>query len=202
MKKMLRFSFMVGMLLHMVLGVHVVQAAEQEFPHTESLEATIDFSDATIYDENGEVLEGETILARTTNSVEFSKNNVSLFGIGGGSWSSGSGHRLVKGAKVSAKTTDGSNLTVSFSCDFTLVQSGYDTLDRVYGIQANGKGSISYINTGVMRSKETVSYSAYGGVRLQHDYAGYGGNDPRTSTYWLYIRVGGDRYWADTNLRL
>lgn len=179
---------------------NIIKTNVEELSDLQPIDATIDFSEATIYDEYGNVLENETNLARSTNSVSF--NEISLFGIGGGNWSSGSGFRLVKGAKVSGRTTDGSNLDVSFYCDFTLVQSGYDTLDRVYGVQANGSGSVAYLSTGVLRRKETVEYSAYGGVRLQHHYSGYGGNNPRTTTYWLYVRVGGDRYWLDSNLRL
>lgn len=221
MKKVLSFSFIVAMLLHIILGVNVVQAEEQEVPPAEPLELTIDFSEVTIHDENGDFLEKETMLARSTNSVDFSenkdvfqkepilansidlsKNEIGILGYTGGSTSSGSGYKVVKGAKVSGSTTDSARLRVSFSCDFTLVQSGYDTLDRVYGIEANGGGSVSYLKTGVLRRKETVEYSAFGGVRLQHEYGGTSGSSPRTQTYWLYIRVGKDRHWLDSNLYL
>jgi hypothetical protein len=159
----------------------------------------IDFSQAKFYDENGNQVPAPSgfSIASTTQQPMFSANSVTRppVGVSGGTWYVGSGYRAVKGAKVY------NYIYPSFECyfytDFTLLQGGYDSIQRIYGTIINGADSWSYLSgPGIFRQYENASYSAYGGVKFQAKIT----PDDTTDTYYLYVRVGGDSYWYDSNI--
>jgi hypothetical protein len=158
----------------------------------------IDFSEAKFYDANGNQIttQPEFSTATTTQQPMFSANSVTRppVGVSGGTWYVGSGYRAVTGAKVY------NYIYPSFECyfytDFTLLQGGYDSIQRIYGTIINGADSWSYLSgPGIFRQYENASYSAYGGVKFQAKIDAGG----TTDTYYLYVRVGGDSYWYDSN---
>ncbi|ENQ3081232.1 hypothetical protein ACEOWG_004598 [Bacillus cereus] len=136
----------------------------------------VDYSQAKFYDDKG-------------NEVERPQDSIS-----GGTWTSGSGYACVKGAKVYRQNYG--QFSAEYYADFCYHNGAYDKLDRVYGriIDASG-GSYSIENEGVFRTWETSTYSAYGGVKFNYTSSSGG-----SGTKYLYIRVGNDRSWEDTNI--
>ncbi|MED0873159.1 hypothetical protein [Bacillus mobilis] len=139
----------------------------------------IDLSEAKFFDESG-------------NEVLSQKG--AAYSISGGTTSSGSGYSCVKGAKVYRNKYQ--NFSVSYKADYCNHQGAYDKLSRVYGINIKAPGGdYSIEGSGVFRERENASYSAYGGVRFKYSQTGGG-----SSSQWLYIRVGNDKVWEDSNI--
>lgn len=152
--------------------------------NSEEMTFKIDLSEAKVYDKDGNELDKSAL--NNSDMISIMSGSTS-----GGNWQSGSGYRLVKGIKV---TGHKGGLTITFKADFTNVNRGYDTLNRIYDIRYEGYGNVSIISSGVMRKKENASYSAYGGARVQFTRESSSGS-PYTQTISLYLRVGKDKYW-------
>lgn len=157
----------------------------------ESNGAVLDFSEATFYDENMNIVDKDAVM-ETMKPVP-PKLRIGG-GYSGGSWTNGSGYSVCKGMKVTKNY--GGVFVISYYVDFQNIQLGYDRLDRVYGATASGIGEFSWLSNGVFRARETDQASAYGGVKGQ--YTATAGTTASTTLY-VYFRVGNDRYWLDTN---
>lgn len=165
----------------------------------------IDFSEADFFDEAGKIVDKEKVL-KTIVPID---NDPSISGdfttmgssTSGGAYSSGSGYTVVKGLRVSGWSgVARSALEINYSADFTRVQGGYDRLDRIYNNVNNYLGSFSVTSQGVFRKQETISYSAYGGIKGEWTVSGIPIVGGGGGTKYIYIRVGNDRFWLDTNL--
>lgn len=152
------------------------------YPDGSEEEIVIDFSEATFYDENGNVIE----------NVDNDQITPYYSDIEGGSWNSGSGYSCVTGAKVSAYNLQ---LTMSFKADFCNNKSTYDNISRIYAVDITAP-YWEVIDSGVFRSNETFEYSAYGGVKLKYRLK----SDGLLFTGHSYLRVGNDTYWVDTSI--
>ncbi len=87
------------------------------------------------------------------------------------------------------------NFIVQYYADYCNHNGAYDKLDRVWGrTLSNVHGSYSIETEGVFRTWEKSGYSAYGGVKFN-----FTDSNGRSSTQYLYIRVGNDRAWEDSN---
>jgi hypothetical protein len=173
---------------------------------SESLQG-IDYSEATFYDENGN--ETENPYERIENSdfvmvVEPNEDEPVMVmawgitkdpvGVSGGTWSSGTGYSCVKGAKVYDWLYG--SIEAYFFTDFCNLNGAYDTLNRVYGVYIETGETWSILDEGVFRASENVEYSAFGGVKFQAKVSA----DSSMKTYYLYVRVGGDSYWYESNI--
>lgn len=147
-----------------------------------------DFSEAEFFDENGNLVDKDEVM----ETIVPVKNIARGASTSGGSWQNGSGYAVCRGMTVTAKAGWGT-FNAWFKVDFTNVQRGYDSLNRVYGAGCGGVGSWSWLSNGVFRAKETAQYSAYGGIKGQWSGAG------TTLTAYSYFRVGGDRFWLESN---
>lgn len=118
----------------------------------------------------------------------------------GGKWTSGSGYAICTGLKVSGNSGL-IGLQISYKVDFQHVQGGYDKFDRIYSTEVDGLGNWTYLDNTprVMRPRETLTYSAYDGVKGQWTVTMLG-VPAGTSTKHLYFRVGNDRFWLDPDL--
>lgn len=161
----------------------------------------IDLSNTKVYDEEGNLLgnfndlypDGTlnfnpikgTVLPEEPQFSTMDKNTIS-----GGTVTVGSGYRTAKGVKVYHYSY---HMTVQFKVDYTLVQSGYDYISRIYGVDIAAY-EWDILSEGVFRKKETLEYSAYGGVKFKiKEYA----DATKTGTAHLYIRVAKDKAWID-----
>lgn len=151
-----------------------------------SVVLTMDLSDAIFYDDDNNVVNKDTVMRTIVPAQEIKGASTS-----GGSWQSGSGYAVCKGMRVSASALGVVN--AYYNVDFTHVQSGADHLDRVYGAGVTGVGNWTWLNNGIMRRTESGSLSAYGGIKGQ--WSGLGA----THTSYCWFRVGGDKYWLDSN---
>ncbi|CYU62445.1 TPA: hypothetical protein ACGO00_001483 [Streptococcus suis] len=156
---------------------------------------TLDFSEAEFFDENGNIVNKDTIM-NTIKPIETLTRSAST---SGGSWSSGSGYKVCKGMKVTGNSGL-IGLQVSYFVDFQNIQAGYDRIDRVYGALVDGLGTWSFLANGVFRVSEGPDSSAYGGIKGQWTFSSLLGLPQGTSTKYLYFRVGNDSFWLDTNL--
>lgn len=145
----------------------------------------INFDNATFYDENGNKL--------NYNPEQTSKNYVYTKGISGGKKTSGSGYSCVKGATVSNKIVG--MYTLEFKADYCNNKNEYDTLNKVYYTFADAGSSASILKDGVMRKKENIEESAYGGIKAMVKAS----ENSKMTTVYLYLRVGKDRAWTSTN---
>lgn len=164
------------------------------FPDGSVIEEKVDFSDATFYDEDGNVINNPFTPLTNTELEELEKAEEPEFStmasvISGGSWSSGSGYRCVNGINVQKEVWG--RYGAEYSADFCLYDGAYDHLQRVYGVRLWFDGDFDILDQGVFRSRETIDYSAYGGVKFKVST----GPDSETSTQWLYLRVGSNNYW-------
>ena len=105
-----------------------------------------------------------------------------------GTRSSGTGYTSIVGAKVYHRDI---GLKVEFFANYTLVNNGYDSLSRVYGIDISA-WDWNILSEGVFRGKEESSLSAYGGVKFQLRRSETGD----LHTAYLYIRVGSNKAWS------
>ena len=148
----------------------------------------VDFSEATFYDEAGNVIEppmdSDTDLITPLSD-----------GTTGGSWSSGSGYTCVTGVKVKG-WYDYPSIEMSFKADFC-VNAGtlaYDEISRVYSPYMN-VWDYENLTQAVHRSKETSQYSAYGGISAKvRRY-----EDSNATLEHVYLRVQNDKYWVDSS---
>lgn len=161
----------------------------------------IDFSDSQVYDEDGNLLggynevfpNGRTDLDNNLNLLNPSNNfEIAPLSIEGGTQTSGSGYVTVKGAQVYHKDMQ---LTVKFKADYSFTIGGYDILERVYAVDITA-WDWNILSEGVFRSKETSTYSAYGGVKFQLRRS----ETSSLQTAWLYIRVGKDKVWEEKDV--
>lgn len=158
---------------------------------------SIDFSESTFYDEEGNIVDKDEVMKTIVPINETNTGGFIPFGASytPGSLSTGSGYAVNKGMKITGK--EGVIvLNIEYRADITRVNQGYDRIDRIYGATVWGGGSWDWISQGVFRRNETLQYSAYGGVKGQWDILGYG-----TTTKYLYLRVGNDRIWLDHNIK-
>ncbi|MGP6381817.1 hypothetical protein ACR9F9_01155 [Streptococcus dysgalactiae subsp. equisimilis] len=153
-----------------------------------------DFSQAEFYDDNGNLLDKDTIM----ETIRPEKLLARSAGTSGGTWSSGSGYSVCKGMLVSGNAGL-VGLQATYYVDFQKVQGGYDRLDRAYGATVNGAGSWAFLANGVFRASEAPGASAYGGIKGQWTVSPGLGLPSGTSTKHLYFRVGNDTFWLDTN---
>lgn len=145
---------------------------------------SIDFSDSSVLD-----IDNKDVKSELFEESPIKTRNSSITG---GKWSSGTGYKAVKGAKVGSWTMLAS---LYFKADFETVSSstGKSQINRIYGVDVSGKGSVSILNQGLFRKKATETYSAYGGVKVLV-------TDTHTNTKYSYLRVKGSSYWVDTSL--
>lgn len=149
--------------------------------------AGVDFSEATFYDEEGNVIE-PPIDSDTNLITPLSE------GTTGGTWSNGSGYSCAKGVTVYAGTLIPS-VDLRFKADFCSHQGAYDELSRVYSASVSAY-EWDFIGTpGVYRAKETLEYSAYGGIKAK--VRPKEGANQRTD--YVYLRVAKDTYWVDSS---
>lgn len=177
----------------------------------------VDFSEAVFYDEIGNEISNpyqpvyqpvspESEDNKEKTQKEFSFTNIfnsfiSLVEtpkaqaavISGGTWTSGSGYRCVKGIKV-FKSVFGS-YQAAFSADFCNHNGAYDKLSRIYNVDVEAGDSWSILSQGIFRSLETYSYNAYVGVKFQVK----GSAESNMTTENLYLRVGNDTYWYQSS---
>lgn len=155
------------------------------YGNDESLKTTVDFSEATFYDADGNELDKGTVL-----STMFNQN---VRGLSGGSWTSGTGYRICKGMKVSHTNAFSQS---SFKVDFQLVQGGYDSIDRMYSTDwGSWGGTISGTSAKIFRAKETSTLSAYAGIT--YTFNGNIGGVQGSKKVNNFIRVGSDKYWHE-----
>ncbi|MBJ8031064.1 hypothetical protein [Bacillus cereus group sp. N21] len=146
----------------------------------------IDYSEAKFFDEKGNEVQPKKEDLKGITGPQGS--------ISGGTWSSGSGYSCVQGATVYRNKY--SHFDVSYKVDYCNHNGAYDKLDRVYGIDIDAPGGDFDIQgEGVFRTWESSGYSAYGGVNFKYLETGAG-----SSTQYLYIRVGNDSAWEDSNI--
>ncbi|GAB0170004.1 hypothetical protein LSPCS325_34410 [Lysinibacillus sp. CTST325] len=146
----------------------------------------VDFSEATFYAEEGNVIE-PPIDSDTNLITPLSE------GTTGGSWSNSSGYSCVKGVTVYAGTLIPS-VNLRFKADFCTHQGAYDEISRVYSTAVSAF-EWDYIDTGVFRPKETLEYSAYGGIKAK--VRPKEGANLRTD--YVYLRVKNDSYSVDSS---
>ncbi len=147
----------------------------------------VDFSEATFYDEEGNVIE-PPIDSDTDLITPFSSGST------GGSWSNGSGYSCVSGVTVYAGTLIPS-VDMRFKADFCTHQGAYDEITRVYSTSVDAY-DWKFLDQGVFRAKETLDYAAYGGIKAQIRYT----SDGNLHTDHVYLRVRNDKYWVDSSL--
>lgn len=112
-----------------------------------------------------------------------------------GTLTSGSGYAVNKGMKING--SDGTvALNMEFRADVTRQPKAYDKIDRIYGAQVWRGGNWDWLDRGIFRSTEDISYSAYGGIKGQWQLSGYG-----TTTKYLFLRVASNKIWLDHNLK-
>ncbi|EJV74117.1 hypothetical protein [Bacillus cereus] len=146
----------------------------------------IDLSEAKFFDEKGNEVQPKPQDIKGITGPQGS--------ISGGTWTSGSGYSCLTGAKVFREKY--SNFRASFKADFCTHQGAYDQISRIYAIDIDAPGGDFDIQgEGIFRQWENGTYSAYGGVNFK-----YSRTDGGSSTQYLYLRVGGDRYWEDSNI--
>lgn len=138
----------------------------------------IDFSKATFFDKEGNLIESDLITPFADGTT-------------GGDWNIGSGYRCVKNIEVYVKSLL-KNIDMRFKADFCLNQGGFDEITRVYNERIETY-EWEILAKGVFRQKETHEYSAYGGIKVKARYK-EGGNQ---TTAYVYLRVKEDRYWVD-----
>ncbi|MEK4915903.1 hypothetical protein [Bacillus sp. FSL E2-8887] len=153
------------------------------FPDGSTIVSGMDLSNATILDSKGKVIKGP--------------NDA----VTGGNWSSGSGFKCVKNAKV--ENSIGGNYDMYYYADFCIHQgkSTPDILQRVFGFMIKTPdGDFDMLEQGVFRGTEIPgSYSAYGGYKIK--YTRYDSNGIGSArTVYVYLRVGQDTYWEDKSL--
>ena len=115
-------------------------------------------------------------------------NLISTLGVDPGTKTSGSGYANYKKAKVYYNT---GIANAYFYADFTLVNGGYDYIDRVYDhkVTAFG-GSASEISLTLTKAKENANGKA--SAKLDFNYINF--NTTASTTCWLKLTVGGDSY--------
>lgn len=150
------------------------------YPDGSKKTVTIDFSEATFYDEGGNIIEN------------VDNSQITPFGVIGGNWNTGSGYACVRGATVSDLTWD---VKILFKADFCNNQGTYDNINRIYAIDIKAH-DWSILDSGTFRETETFQYSAYGGVKAQIRPS----KDSKLYTEYVYLRVGNDKYWVDSSL--
>ncbi|MDD1370638.1 hypothetical protein PTB13_23595, partial [Bacillus sp. MHSD17] len=156
------------------------------FPDGSKEEAGIDYSEAKFFDEKGNEVQPNKV--QPIKGIKGPQDSIT-----GGTWTNGSGYSCVQGAKVYRKPF--SSFTAYYYADYCNHQGAYDKLDRVYGWDIQTSGGYTKEDWGVFRQWETAQYSAYGGLSFK--YTDKNGGD---SHQWLYIRVGNDRAWEDSNI--
>ncbi|KXG43232.1 hypothetical protein TEPIDINF_000585 [Tepidibacillus infernus] len=123
--------------------------------------------------------------------IIYPDGSVDITSVSGGTSRTGSGYVNYIGRKVSRLS---GGIYASFLADYTNVQYGYDSLDRVYEWYISGVSDISNITLTVAQSKETSSSDAYGYLRFTGSAGGY-----YTSTFYLKLFVGNDTDWDSGN---
>ncbi|MEB7518013.1 hypothetical protein [Enterococcus hirae] len=153
----------------------------------------VDFTDAVFYDEEGNIVNKNSVIENIAKDIEDSQNTNQKRSTWreGGSWTSGSGYSICKGTAIHGFSF---GFELVFKADYTSVQGGYDQIDRIYGVNFAGFGSWSPISSGIFRKKEQAGYSAYGGVK------GALSSNGLTKSMYLYLRVGNDTAWIDSNM--
>lgn len=146
---------------------------------------SINFDDAIFYDEKGNKL--------NYNPEQANKVYASARGISGGTTTSGSGYTCVNGVTVSNKLV--SMYTLKFKANYCNNKDAYDTLNKVYETYVDAGYSFSIISDGVMRKKENIDNSAYGGIKAIVKAS----ETSKMTTVYLYLRVGRDKVWTSTN---
>ncbi|WP_223555931.1 hypothetical protein [Lysinibacillus sphaericus] len=146
----------------------------------------VDFSEATFYDEEGNVIE-PPIDSDTDLITPLSD------GTTGGSWSSGSGYSCVTGVTVYAGRL-APIVDMRFKADFCTYKDSYDKISRVYKESVEAY-EWSFLDQGVFRDTETLDYSAYGGIKAQVRHK----KDGALRTDYVYLRVKDDSYWVDSS---
>ncbi|MEH7708086.1 hypothetical protein COF68_31770 [Bacillus toyonensis] len=147
----------------------------------------IDYSEAKFFDEKGNEVQPKSQDIKGITGPQGS--------ISGGTWTSGSGYSCVQGAKVVRSKY--SNFTASFKADFCYHQGAFDKISRIYSVLVDAPGGdYDTEGEGLFREWENASYSAYGGVKFKYTRLPDGGS----STQYLFLRVGGDRAWEDSNI--
>lgn len=164
------------------------ERAREMYNENPNMSASVDFTEATFYDENYNELNKDDVI----NSI-YGKNINSRTTVGG-TWGSGSGYAYCKGMKVSHTNAFS---TSDFKVDFEHRQQGYDKINRIYEKNwGSWIGDVSGVQSGVFRANETSTYSAYGGIK--YTLSGIGIPSGRASrSVSNYIRVGNDKYWQE-----
>lgn len=156
--------------------------------------STMDFSQAVFKDNSGKIVQKDQVMETMLPVPEYRTASTSA-----GKWKSGSGYSSCTGMKITANRGMVNSLVVSFKADFENIKGGYDRLNRVYGTAANTyNGSWSWTSRGVFRTKETATYSAYGGIKGDWKYKEIGVSFSETKH--VYLRVGKNTYWLDNNI--
>ncbi|MQR86516.1 hypothetical protein GFV16_11395 [Bacillus megaterium] len=174
---------------------------ETTYPDGSQTVEGIDFSEAKFYNEDGKEIENPyteeqnklsvaTIFTSLKSLIEPTKAQAAV--ISGGTKSSGSGYSCVKGAKVFKEVY--SAYSATFYANWCNNSGAYDEISRIYGEALKSSGSYSWISKGIFRSKETSSYSAYGGIKFDVKP-----ENRSMSTEYLYLRVGSDKYWYQSS---
>lgn len=162
----------------------------------------MDLSEAKFYDKNGHEISKPTKLqSLKTGSLKsggFKTGSLKSGGfttsgvISGGTWTSGSGYSCVTGIRVFKQIY--ATYSAEFKADFCNVNGGYDNISRIYGVSLTASGTFDILDSGLFRGTETISYSAYGGVKFTQKPDG-----GTMTTEHLYLRVGSDTYWYDSS---
>ncbi len=87
------------------------------------------------------------------------------------------------------------SVDMRFKADFCTMQGSYDEISRVYQTSVDAY-DWSFLDQGVFRAKETLEYSAYGGIKAQIRYKA----DGNLHTDYVYLRVRNDTYWVESSL--
>lgn len=147
------------------------------------------FQRRTVFPDGSVTVQSE--FGGTMEEVKPSTN--SSFGpdsISGGTSTTGSGYVSYKNRLVSYK----SGVTASsFRVDYTNVNGGYDSIDKVHSWDITSVGSVSQVSLQISRKTEQGSTSpAYAQLRFLLFYGA-------TSTYYHQVFVGKDTAWDTAN---
>ncbi|MDX1770185.1 MAG: hypothetical protein R3328_01535 [Planococcaceae bacterium] len=123
-------------------------------------------------------------------------NNESIFtplSVTGGTVTTGTGYRTVRGAKVKVET---GICNAWFYADFTTLYGAMDRITSVYDSTVVGIGGTTNSDTlNIVRATETLDNKAE--AKLNFQFVAFGGAG--SSTVWLKLLVGKDTYSSDVN---
>ncbi|MFD9626962.1 hypothetical protein [Peribacillus muralis] len=159
----------------------------QEYGETEQYDP---YTNVTTYPDGSIAIDAVDYSEAIVTETGEQPSGIVTYGFTGGTWTSGSGFRSVRGLKVS-KTVIGA-FSVKYKVDLQTIQGGYDKLTRVYEVSPSAYWW-KIETQGIFRGTETSEYSAYGGVRFQYRSS----ENSKLKVGRVYTRVGNDKYWLD-----